>query len=55
MDLLAGDDVGRGERLRVLHEDPAFAPFEEYIAGFDPAMVDFLAAVARKWGRRRGG
>jgi hypothetical protein len=53
MDLLAGDDVGRAERLRILRENPAFAPFAEYVAGFDPAMVDFLAAVARKWARPR--
>jgi hypothetical protein len=55
MDLLARRGIDRGERLRVLREGEAFAPFAAYVEGFDPALVDFLAAVVHKWGRPRQG
>ncbi|HEY2510816.1 MAG TPA: hypothetical protein VGI39_08170 [Polyangiaceae bacterium] len=49
LEVLGGPDLGREERMRVLREDPAFAPYADYVAGFDAGMIDFMAGVARTW------
>lgn len=35
-----------------LKHDPAFAPFQEYIATFDERMLQVAVELVKKWGRR---
>ncbi|MDI1476419.1 hypothetical protein [Polyangium sp. y55x31] len=34
-------------------EDPALAPFREYIDRFDPRCVEIATVLVKAWGRRR--
>ena len=35
-----------------LQEEPAFAPFREYIQGFEPRMLHVASLLVKKWGKR---
>lgn len=35
-----------------LNEDMAFAPFRDYVQGFEPRMLEVAAALVKKWGKR---
>jgi hypothetical protein len=35
-----------------LQQNPAFAPFQEYIDTFDERMLEVAAELVKKWGRR---
>lgn len=40
------------EMLQRLKSDPAFAAHQDYIATFEPRMVEVAAILVKKWGRR---
>jgi len=52
LELFAGDltDAERQERLRT---DPAFQPYQDYIASFDPRCTEVASELVRKWSVRR--
>jgi len=51
LDLLAATaDVD--EIRRRLATDPAFAPYAEYVAEFEPRMLDVAQTLIKRWGRR---
>ncbi|MCU0533391.1 MAG: hypothetical protein MUD14_05795 [Hydrococcus sp. Prado102] len=35
-----------------LQDNPAFAPFQEYINTFDESAIEVAAELVKKWGRR---
>jgi hypothetical protein len=35
-----------------LNEDKAFAPFREYVQGFEPRMLHVASLLVKKWGKR---
>ena len=35
-----------------LRSDPAFAPFAEYVATFEPRMIEVAAALVKRWANR---
>jgi len=43
------------ETLRRLRADAAFAAHQDYIATFEPRMVEVATALVKKWGRREHG
>ena len=52
LNLLARQDIGDDERLRLLREQEAFAPFAGYVDGIEPCFVALGVELMRKWGRR---
>jgi hypothetical protein len=52
---LLSQPLGADEMARRLREDEAFAPFQDYVAGFEPRMIEVAAALTKKWGRRSDG
>ena len=38
-----------------LRNDPELAPFTDYVATFEPRMVEVAVELVAKWGRREGG
>ncbi len=51
LELLASADDLNEIRER-LASDAAFTPFAEYVAGFEPRMLEIAAALVKRWGRR---
>jgi hypothetical protein len=39
---------------RCLAADPDCEPYREYLATFEPRMLEVAAALVKKWGRRGG-
>jgi hypothetical protein len=54
LELLA-EPLGVDEILGRLANDPAFAPYADYVAGFEPRMVEVAAELVKRWGRLRPG
>lgn len=40
------------EMMRRLHTDAVFAAHQDYIATFEPRMVEISAILVKKWGQR---
>ena len=38
-----------------LRRDPELAPFADYVATFEPRMVEVAVELVAKWGHREGG
>lgn len=51
---LLDERLATDEMLRRLKTDAAFQPFQEYIASFQPRMVEVAAELVKKWSVRRG-
>ena len=49
---LLAEDLPSEELRRHLTTDPAFAPYQDYIATFEPRMVEVAAELVKKWGQR---
>ncbi len=49
LDVLARARSGE-EALRELTEHPACVPFRDYVATFEPRMLQVAAELVRKWG-----
>ena len=52
LDLLARD-IPLAEILQALDENSAFAPYRDYVASFEPRMVEVAAALVKKWDQRQ--
>ena len=51
LELLAEDLPPETIRAR-LAQDAVFAPFREYVQGFEPRMLEVAAELVKKWGKR---
>ena len=51
LELLA-QDLSLEALQKSLHEEPAFAPFRDYVQGFEPRMLEVAALLVKKWGKR---
>jgi len=51
LELLA-QDLSLDTLQNRLHEEPAFAPFRDYVQGFEPRMLEVAALLVKKWGKR---
>jgi hypothetical protein len=51
LELLA-QDLSLESLQKRLQEEPAFAPFREYIQGFEPRMLEVASLLVKKWGKR---
>ena len=50
---LLAKDLPPAELRHRLTADPAFAPYQDYIATFEPRMVEVAAELVKKWGVRQ--
>ncbi len=41
--------LSQEQRWRALKTDPLFIPYQNYIASFDPRMMEVAAQIIRKW------
>lgn len=48
---LLAQPLSPAEMLQCLHNEPAFAPYADYIATFEPRMIEVAAELTKKWGR----
>lgn len=46
---LLGQDLPIEEIQRRLRHDPAFERFRDYVAGFEPRMIEVAAGLVKKW------
>ena len=51
LDALATGESAEAVRVRLL-ESPDLAPFQAYVAAFDPRMIDVARELVKKWGRK---
>jgi hypothetical protein len=51
LELLA-QDLPLESLQKRLQEDPAFAPFRDYVQGFEPRMLEVASLLIKKWGKR---
>jgi hypothetical protein len=51
LELLA-QDLSLETLQQRLHEEPALAPFRDYVQGFEPRMLEVAALLVKKWGKR---
>lgn len=49
---LLAEDLPPEEFRRRLKSDAAFEPYQDYIATFEPRMIEVAAELVKKWGRR---
>jgi hypothetical protein len=54
MALLARKDIDDNERLRLLREEPAFAPFADYVAGVQRPFLSSVACTMGYYARPSG-
>ncbi|HEY2514465.1 MAG TPA: hypothetical protein VGI39_26555 [Polyangiaceae bacterium] len=51
LSLLTWEGLDLEERMRMLREHEVFAPYAEYVEGFDPHFVELSAVIAQKWAK----
>ena len=49
---LLAQDLSLEAVQKRLHEEPAFAPFQDYVHGFEARMLEVAALLVKKWGKR---
>lgn len=54
LDLLS-QPLSASEIALRLREDAACAPFQDYVSGFEPRMIEVAAELTKKWGRSADG
>jgi hypothetical protein len=54
LDLLSGEH-SPAEIVSRLKSEPELQQFTDYIASFEPRMIEVASELTKKWGRREGG
>ena len=54
MALFARTDIDDSERMRILREDAAFAPYADYVKTIERPFVALAANIYEKYGRPKG-
>lgn len=52
---LLGSELPPEALMHELQNNPTFLPYRDYVATFEPRMVEVAAQLTRKWGRREAG